>query len=303
MKKQDVHSSKLLQRNKILLQSNKILLSIIILNHNTKEILTNCLNSIKKYEDEVPLEVIVSDNASTDGSVQMINDDFKWVKLVKGPNISFSNGNNRARNVVKGEYVLLLNSDTLLHKNTLKKTIEYLENNEEVGALTCKLVLPDGSLDKDARRRFPTPWISFDRLFLGNGSKYWYEDIPANKIHEVDTIQGAFFLTRKEILDRVGWLDEKFVFDGEDLDLSYQIRKLGYKIVYYPEVSITHLKKATRNKLTDTQIQRKMEGVNSMEYFYTKNLWNNYPLIFNYFVLSGIKLLKLIRFIQVKLNI
>lgn len=277
-------------------------LSIIILNHNTKELLKNCLDFIKANTAGVDYEVIVSDNSSTDGSPEMIRNDFVWVKLIEGPNISFSNGNNRARQVVKGEYVLLLNSDTLVHKNTLKKTIEYLETNKDVGALTCKLVLADGSLDKDARRRFPTPWISFNRLFLRNGKKYWYDEISENQTHEVDAIQGAFFLTKKIILDKVGWLDEKFVFDGEDLDLSYQIKKIGYKVVYFPEVSITHLKKGTKSKLTNIQVKRKMEGVNSMEYFYRKNLWNNYPLIFNYFVLFGIKLLKFTRFVQVKLS-
>lgn len=273
-------------------------LTIIILNHNTKEILSNCLNSIKKCESEVPFEVIVSDNSSTDGSVEMIKNDFKWVTLIEGPNISFSNGNNRAREIVNGEFVLFLNSDTLIHNNTLKKTVEYIEKNTKIGALTCKLILENGQLDKDARRRFPTPCVSFNRLFLGNGKKYWYLDISENKIHEVDAIQGAFFLTRKEILDNVGWFDERYIYDGEDLDLSFQIKKAGYKIIYYPESSITHLKKSTKKKIGS--ISLKMDSVNSMEYFYRKNLWSNYPIVFNYFVLVGIKLLKLIRFIKAK---
>ncbi len=274
-------------------------LTIIILSYNTKEILLNCLKSLEKVKNEVPCEVIVSDNASNDGSPEMVSKLFPEVKLITGPNISFSNGNNRARDIVNGEYVLFLNSDTLVYKNTLKKTIEYFDSDNDIGALTCKLILANSNLDKDVRRRFPTPWISFNRLFLKNGKKYWYEDISQDKIHEVDAIQGAFFLTRKEILDKIGWFDEKFVFDGEDLDLCFQIKKLGYKIIYYPEVSITHLKKATRNRLTDEQkLKRKMQGLNSMEHFYKKNLWNKYPLIFNYFVLLGIKFLKLIRYIQ-----
>ena len=273
-------------------------LTIIILSYNTKEILLNCLKSLEKVKNEVPCEVIVSDNASNDGSPEMVSKLFPEVKLITGPNISFSNGNNRARDMVNGEYVLFLNSDTLIHKNTLKKTIEYFDSDNDIGALTCKLILANGNLDKDVRRRFPTPWISFNRLFLKNGKKYWYLDVPENQIHEVDAIQGAFFLTRKEIIDKIGWFDEKFVFDGEDLDLCFQIKKMGYKIIYYPEVSITHLKKATRNKISDINLKRKMEGVNSMEYFYRKNLWNKYPLIINYFVLLGIKFLKLIRYIQ-----
>lgn len=277
-------------------------LSIIILNYNTQELLFNCLTSIEKCMNEVPLEVVVSDNSSTDGSPEMVKEKFPWVKLISGPNVSFSNGNNRAKNIVKGDFILLLNSDTLVHKNTLKKVVEYLQDHEDVGALTCKLILADGSLDKDARRRFPTPWVSFNRLFLGRGKVYWYGDISPDVTHEADAIEGAFFLTRKKILDKVGWLDEKFIFDGEDLDLSYQIKKAGYKVVYFPEVSITHFKKASRAKLSDIQIKRKMEGVNSMEYFYRKNLWKKYPLMLNYFVLLGIRILKLTRFLKAKLQ-
>ncbi len=281
---------------------NKPKLSIIILNHNTVDLLKNCLDSIYEYKNEVDLEVVVSDNASTDGSVELLKNKHKWVKLVQGPNISFSNGNNRARYMVKGEYVLLLNTDTLIYKNTFKKTIEFMDMHKDVGALTCKLILADGSLDKDARRRLSTPWVSFKRIFLNGGSDYWYLDIPDNQIHEVDSVEGAFMLMPKKVLDKVDWLDEKYIFDGEDLDLCFQIKKAGYKIIYYPDVSITHLKKATRNRLTDIQIARKMEGVNSMERFYRKNLWSSYPVLFNYFVLTGIKFLKLLRYLQLKIK-
>lgn len=277
-------------------------LSIIILNHNTKDILVDCLKSIEKVKNELSFEVIVSDNASSDGSQEVVRKNFEWVKLIEGPNISYSNGNNRARKYVNGKYVLFLNSDTIVHKETLRKTVNYLENNPEVGALTCKLVLKNGELDYDARRRFPTPWISFNRLFLGNGRKYWYLDVPSDKTQEVDAIQGAFFMSPKKVLDEVRWLDEKFSFDGEDLDLCFQIKKSGYKVVYFPEVSITHLKKATRDSVPEIKLKRKMEGVNTMEYFYKKNFWGDYPIIFNYFVLTGIKFLKLLRYIQVKLQ-
>lgn len=271
-------------------------LSIIILSHNTKNLLKDCLNSLEKVKGELDFEVIISDNTSTDGSPEMIKRKFPWVKYVEGPNVSFSNGNNRAKNIVCGEFILFLNSDTLVYKDTLAKTVKYLKENKEVGALSCKLVLANGNLDKDARRRFPTPWISFKRLFLKNTKEYWYEDIDENITHEVDSVEGAFLLTRKDILDKIGWFDENYPFDGEDIDLCFSIKKLGYKIIYFPEVSITHLKGATKTKIKS--LKRRMEGVDSMEYFYKKNLWNKYPLMFNYFVLIGIKFLKIIRFLQ-----
>lgn len=275
-------------------------LSIIVLNHNTKDITLDCLESIEKVRNELEFEVIVSDNASTDGSVLAIKNKYNWVKIIEGPNISFSNGNNRAKNIVQGKYILLLNSDTLVYKGTLKKCVEYFENNKDVGALTCKLVLPDGTLDKDVRRRFPTPSIFLDAFLFKNKDKYWYADIPDTVTHEVEAIQGAFFLTTKKILDQVGWLDEKFIFDGEDLDLSFQVKKAGYKIIYYPEVSITHIKKATRNKLTEIKIKRKMQGVDSLIRFYRKNMWQKYPFIINYMVIIGLSFLKLARFLITK---
>lgn len=284
-------------------------LSVIILNYNTKELLSDCLNSVKKYMDEVPMEVIVSDNSSTDGSPEMIKKNFPWVKYVEGPNEGFSKGNNRAKGLVQGEMVLFLNPDTVVHKDVFAKTVRYLEEHPKVGAVTCKLVLANGEMDKDIRRRFPTPWVSFQKLVLGRSRYYYYEDIPESSTHEVEAIQGAFFLTYKKLLDKVGWFDERYFFDGEDVDLCFQINKAGYTLVYYPDVYITHLKGVTkgkvkkwRHKLTDAQRKKlRLAGVHSMELFYRKNLWKKYPLLFNYFVILGINLFKVVRYVRVVL--
>lgn len=286
---------------------NKPKLSVIILNYNTKELLSDCLKSVKDHMDEVPMEVIVSDNSSTDGSQEMVKSKFPWVKFIEGPNEGFSKGNNRARPLVTGEMVLFLNPDTLVHDNVFAWTVRYLEEHPKVGAVTCKLILPDGSMDKDVRRKFPTPWVSFNKLVLGKSRDYYYEDIPNTSTHEVEAIQGAFFLSWKKILDDVGWFDSAYFFDGEDVDLCYQIYKKGYKLVYYPDVYITHLKGVTkgkvkkwRHKLTDAQRRKiRLAGVASMELFYRKNLWKKYPLLFNYFVILGINLYKIIRYVRV----
>lgn len=282
-------------------------LTVIILNYNTKELLSNCLNSVKKNMHEVPMEVIVSDNSSTDGSQDMIKKNFPWVKFIEGENEGFSKGNNRARPFVNGELVLFLNPDTLVYKDVFAKTVRYLESHPKVGALTCKLVLPDGSMDKDVRRMFPTPLVAFKKLILGKSYEYYYEYIPNTETHEVEAIQGAFFLTYKKLLDKVGWFDERYFFDGEDVDLCYQIHEAGYSLVYYPEVYITHLKGVTKGKVkkwrfkvTDAQRRKlRLAGVASMELFYRKNLWKKYPLLFNYFVILGINLFKIIRYIKV----
>jgi hypothetical protein len=284
-------------------------LSVIILNYNTKELLEDCLNSIKTHMTEVPMEVIVSDNTSNDGSGDMVKKKFPWVKFIEGPNDGFSKGNNRARPLVKGDMVLFLNPDTVVHDNVFALTTRYLKEHKDVGAVTCKLVLQNGKMDKDIRRRYPTPWISFQHLVLGMDRDYYYEDIPENATHEVEAIQGAFFLSWKKILDKVGWFDPEYFFDGEDIDLCFQIHKLGYKLVYYPDTYITHLKGVTKGKvakwrfkLTDAQRKRiRLAGVASMERFFRKNLWKDYPVWFNYFVLLGINVFKVIRYVRVVL--
>lgn len=294
-------------------------LSAIILNYNTKEFLKRCLTSIKKYEDEVPLEVIVSDNGSTDGSVEMIRNEFPRVNLIEnGANLGFAKGNNRARKFAKGKYILFLNTDTIVKRGTLKETVAYMEAHPEVGALSCRLILADGSLDMDARRGFPTPWVSLmhfsglDRLFPNSRlfAKYWYGGVPENRIQQVDVIQGAYFLSPKKLLDKVGWFDEDYFLDGEDVDLCWKITKAGYKIIYYPKAEIIHLKGATKGKNNKakvkvslkSKIKFRMSSVNSMEIFYRKRLWKNYPLPLNILVLIGIKSLKLARLIKLFLS-
>lgn len=291
------------------MQNKKPELSVVILNYNTKELLEDCLNSVKAHINEVSMEVIVSDNSSTDGSPEMVKKKFPWVKYIEGPNEGFSKGNNRAIPLVKGDMVLFLNPDTIVHDNVFALTTRYLKEHKDVGAVTCKLVLANGEMDKDVRRRYPTPWIAFQHLVLGINKKYYYEDISEDVTHSVEAIQGAFFLTWKKILDKVGWYDPEYFFDGEDIDLCYQIHKAGYKLVYYPDTYITHLKGVTKGKVAKWKYkvspqQRKklrLAGVASMERFYKKNLWNNYPILFNYFVIFGINVLKIVRYIRVAL--
>ncbi len=146
----------------------KIKLSIVVLSYNTKDLLRDCLESLVKVKDEVAFEVIVPDNGSSDGSPEMVEKEFPWVKKVVriGNNLGFAAGNNKARPYIHGEYVLFLNSDAVVHTNTLKKTVDYLDSHKEIGALTCKIVLPNGQLDKDARRSFITPWIGLTHIYL-----------------------------------------------------------------------------------------------------------------------------------------
>jgi hypothetical protein len=246
----------------------------------------------------------------------MVRDNFPWVKVMEGENVGFSKGNNRAKKVTNGKMVLFLNPDTVVNKGVLKETTDYLKKHNDVGALSCKLVLPSGEIDKDARRSFPTPWVSFthlvlklDRIFPKSKlfAKYWYGYLPDNKTHEVDAIQGAFFLTWKEILDKVGWFDEDYFFNAEDIDLCWKIKEENYKIIYYPNVFIYHVKGASKGKSKKWRhkvpfkhrVKMRLIEATSMEIFYRKRLWDKYPIWFNWIVIFGIRILKGIKFLSV----
>jgi len=277
-------------------------LSIIILNYNTRDLLVDCVNSIVKNTKGISYEIVVCDNASTDDSIEAISrlGLGNTLKIVRNEgNLGFAKGNNRAKKVVAGEYILFLNSDTTVPAGTLKKSLDYLRANKDIGALGVKTVLPDGSLDRDARRSFPSPWVSLthfsglDRVFPKSKlfARYWYGYRSGNMIQDVESLQGAFFLIKKDLLNRIGWFSEEYFLDGEDIDLSWKVRQAGYRVVYYPEVYINHIKKATK-KLRAKSIG---EGVNSMEIFYRKHMWSRYPLVLNWMVVIGIRLVKLLR--------
>lgn len=272
-------------------------LSIIILNYNTKELTLKCVESVVKNSKGLDHEIIIIDNGSDEKLEK--NKSFKLIN--SKTNLGFAGGNNIAKKYAKGEYILFLNSDTEVEKDTLTRTLTYMDEHPEIGALTCKLVLPSGELDKDARRSFPTPWVAFthfsglDKVLPKSKifAKYWYGYQSPDKTQEVDVLQGAYFLTRKKILDEVGWFSDDYFLDGEDIDLSFKIKQLGYKIIYYPVVSILHIKKASKKKRS---LKSKMAGVNSMEIFYKKFLWERYPLVLNLVVTVGIYIMKGFRF-------
>jgi GT2 family glycosyltransferase len=290
------------------------ILSIVIVSYNTRTLLDNCLESVYEREKEVPFDVIVVDNASSDGSPEMVNRKYPKAKLIKNKkNLGFAKANNKAKKYIKTKYVLFLNSDTIVHKGTLRETVKYLKKNKKVGSITCKTLLENGQLDKDMRRSFPTPWVALthlvfrlDRVFPKSKlfSKYWYGYIDENKEHEVDVIQGAFHMSRKKVLDEVGWFDEDYFLDGEDIDLCWRIKKAGWKIVYYPQVKITHLKKASKKGPKKKERKKIVgKGVESMELFYRKRLWGKYPLFINILIVSVIRLTRKYRLLKIDLDI
>lgn len=278
-------------------------LSIVIVSYNTKEVLKSCLQSIESTSSKVNFEVIVSDNGSVDGSAEMVEKDFPKYKLIKNnANLGFSKGNNAARKHVNSDTVLFLNSDTLVHENSFDLPFNYLWENRDVGAVTVKTILPNGEYDPDMRRRFPTPLVSLTH-FSGFSKTYRYEDVSPETIQEIDVAQGAYLMAKKEVLDRVEWFDEDYFLDGEDIDLCWKVKELGYKIIYFPDVYITHIKKASKNVDRKKTLASVIRGVEAMRIFYSKHLETKYPFTINALVYTGINLLKFTRIAKHKLSL
>ena len=225
-------------------------LSIIISNYNTKDFLAVCLDSIASHLKNVSYEIIVVDDASGDGSSDIIEKNYPQIILLRNKmNMGYSKSYNRGTKAAKGKYILHLNSDTTFSKPfDFSLLIKYLEIYPDIGILGVKIIKDNGKLDLPCKRSFPTLvnvfFQSTGLAFLFPQNKifgnYYLSYLTENKIHEVDCLMGAFMLIKKEVIDEIGYIDERFYMYGEDIDFCYRAKKRGWKIVYYPKVSITH---------------------------------------------------------------
>jgi len=258
----------------------------------------NTINSILEHSYPFSDEIIVVDNASSDDSLSRLQEYFKdKVKFIaSSENNGFAAGNNQALRQVNSDYVLLLNSDTIVWENTLENIYAYMENHEDVGACGCRVRLEDGQLDKACKRSFPNVKNSFFRLFhIPTNSKddnYNLTDLADDGIYEIDCLTGAFMFMRKSALDEVGLLDETFFMYGEDIDLCYRIKQGGWKIVYYGESSITHLKGASSKKQKNKLIY---EFYRAMYIYYKKHHAKESFFLTNIVVYVGIAVLCILK--------
>jgi GT2 family glycosyltransferase len=232
-------------------------LSIVIVNYNVKHFLEQCLYSVRKATKNIASEVWIVDNNSVDGSIEMLREKFPEVKLIENKkNVGFSAANNQAIRQATGEYILLLNPDTVVEEETFTKTISFMDSHPDAGALGVKMIDGKGHFLPESKRALPTPEVAFYKIFglaaLFPGSKrfgkYHLTYLSKDETNEVDVLSGAFMLMRKAALDKAGLLDETFFMYGEDIDMSYRIIKAGYKNYYYPETRIIHYKGESTRK-------------------------------------------------------
>lgn len=278
-------------------------LSIIIVSFNTKELLAQTIKSVIDAVRNINYEIIVVDNASSDGSSEMIKKEYKNVRLIQNEaNKGFANANNKGINLSTGKYILLLNSDTVVLKDCIEKCVKYLDINDDIGGLGCKVLLKDGELDHACKRGFPTPEASFyymlklDKLFPNKRhfGKYTLNYISEDDINDVDSLTGAFMMVKKEVIDKIGLLDEDFFMYGEDIDWCYKIKEAGWRVVYYPEASIVHYKGASSKKKRFKTIY---EFHRAMYLFYNKHYLKKYNIFITALVYIGIGLKLLVSLI------
>lgn len=265
-------------------------LSIIIVNYNSKNFIDQCIESILRFSKGVNYEIVVVDNASQDGSVELLKEKYPTVRLIaNNENLYFIKANNQALKEVKSRYVLLLNPDTILIENSFKKMIQFMETYPEAGACTPKLLNPNGNLQRTCMR-FPSisygilELLLINRLFPNNpiNRQIQYADWDRSFNREVEVGAGACLLLRREVLNRVGLLDESYIMYNEEVDWCYRIRKTGYKIFYLAETSIIHYIGGSTIK------SHKLRKIYQESFLHVYKKYYSYPI---YLFLKGIAII------------
>jgi GT2 family glycosyltransferase len=226
-------------------------LSIIIVNYNVRHFLEQCLASVRLATQGLQAEVLVADNASTDGSLAYLQPRFPEVRWLPLPhNVGFARANNLALQQARGRYILFLNPDTIVAEDTLHQTIAFMEAHAQAGALGIRMIDGSGRFLPESKRGFPTPtaalykqlglyhWFPRSALF----NHYYLGHLPEHRTQPVEVLAGAFMLVKKTVLDEVGSFDERFFMYGEDIDLSYRITQAGYRNYYFADSTIIHFK-------------------------------------------------------------
>lgn len=298
--------------------------SVVVVNFNTPQLLQQCLDSLQRCREECSralvhdnkpfeFEVVVVNTTPDDGSWEVVEKNYPWVRQIKQDNKGFSANNNAALPYTSGRYLFFLNSDTTVPGGTLPALVKFMDENLEVGVVTPYVeIASTGQFDPDTSRRIPTPWSAFWKLFAKVGIGGYHQKVDLNKPSELEATSGAAMLVRRLAADQVGWWDERFFFYGEDLDWCYRFRQAGWKIVLYPQVKIIHhkgassgLKKESSAVTTaskETRRQMAVASTEAMKLFYQKHYASKYPTFFNWLIYFSIWFLERIRLAKANLK-
>lgn len=288
--------------------SDKLDLGIVIVTYNVRDLLRDCLASLYDRRGDFTFRVCVVDNASTDGSADMVRAEFPQVHLICTENRGYAAGNNLglrafgfglepgAGSEAPPRYVLLLNPDTLLPPSALADMLAFMEAHPQAGAAGPRLVREDGSLDKACRRSFPTPEVALyrfsglSRLFPRSHrfGRYNVTYLPPDVTTEVDSVVGAFMLIRGEVLEQVGLLDERYFMYAEDLDFCYRARQQGWQVWYNADVTVLHYKGRSSRQRSAFANARFYE---TMRLFHDKHFKHQTFFVVNWLIYAAIALL------------
>ena len=278
-------------------------LSVVFLSYNTRDLTEQALRTVLDAAEGMEVEIFVVDNASHDGSADMVAEKFPAVKLLRNEdNVGFAAGNNVALRQVVGEYVLIINTDTIVRRDTLRALAGFLDEHPEVGACGCKILDPDGTLQLDSRRGFPSPMAAFckmsglSRLFPDHPSisRYHMTYLDPEQTAEVEVLSGSCMMVRKAAMDQVGLLDEDYFMYGEDIDWCYRIHKAGWKIFYVPTTEIIHFRGESGRGAPLRILYRKSQA---MSIFVNKHMTRRFRFFPLWLLQVGIALHGIFRFV------
>ena len=258
--------------------------SVIIVNYNVRDFLHQSLVSLQKALKGIQSEIFVIDNASDDGSAEMVRRRFPRIRIIANTaNLGFAKANNIALKKARGKFFLLINPDTIVQEDTIRVMVEFLRSHPDAGLAGCKILNPDGSFQPACRRGLPTPWVAFTRI-IGLSKlfpktrlfgKYNLTYLDTEETYPVDAVSGSFMMVRKETFEQVGGLDESYFMYGEDLDWCYRIRQAGWQIFYVHSTQIIHYKGESTRRSSLDEIRTFYDAMNLFveKHFQTSRLF------------------------------
>lgn len=278
-------------------------LSVIILNYNVRYFLEQCVLSVQNAIQNLDAEIIVVDNNSSDNSCLMMKERFPNITLVENKeNAGFPKGNNIGVTIAKGEYICILNPDTVVAEDTFEKVLSFAKSTKDLGIVGCKLIDGTGNFLPESKRGIPTPFVAFTKIFslykifpgIKSFGKYYASHINENQTGKVEILVGAFMVMKRETYQEVGGFDEACFMYSDDIDLSYMVQKTGKQNYYFHETTVIHYKGESTIK-DETYMKRFQEAMN---FFYKKHF--KVSVFFSLFMRIGIIFFSLVKMFQGK---